>query len=84
VYEGGRLELNFDGGAGGWLKAEILDGDGRRIEGFRLDDADVVTGNSLKKIVSWNGSGDVSRLSGKPVKLRLVMRDAKLYAMQFK
>ena len=82
-FEGKSLELNFDGGAGGWLKAEILDGDGKRIEGFALDDADVVAGNALRKPVGWNGSGDVSRLSGKPVKLRFVMRDARLYAMQF-
>ena len=82
-FEGERLELNFDGGAGGWLKAEIQDSDGRKIEGFAMEDADVVAGNSLRKSVRWNGKGDVSRLAGKPVKMRFVMRDARLYAMQF-
>ena len=82
-FEGQSLELNFDGGAGGWLKAEILNSEGRRIEGYALEDVDVMTGNSLKKPVSWNGGGEVSGLSGNPVKLRFVMRDARLYAMQF-
>jgi len=83
VFEGGRLELNFDGSAGGWARVEIRDLEGRPIPNFTEQDADRVTGNAVAKPVTWGGSGDVSALAGAPVKLRFVMRDAKLFAFQF-
>ena len=82
-FDGSRLELNCDCGAGGWLKAEILDAEGRPVEGFSYDDADVVLGNSVAKTVTWQGKSDVASLAGKPVRLRFVMRDMKLYAFHF-
>jgi len=83
VFEGDRLEINFDGSAGGWAQVEILDAQGQPVAGFAQEDADRVTGNAVDKPVTWRGSGDVSALAGTPIKLRFVMRDAKLYAFQF-
>lgn len=34
-------------------------------------------------IVAWEGSRDVSRLAGKPVRLRFVMKDADLFSFRF-
>ena len=82
-FEGETLELNFDGSAGGWLKVEILDVEGKRIPGYTFEDADIVRGNSIHKKTAWNGCESVGKLAGRPVKLRFVLRDAKLYAMQF-
>ena len=83
VFEGGRLEINFDGSAGGWARVEIQDLEGWPVADFTEQDADRVTGNAVAKPVTWGGSGDVSPLAGAPVKLRFVMRDAKLFAFQF-
>ena len=33
--------------------------------------------------LTWKGASDLSALAGKPISLRFVMRDAKLYAFQF-
>lgn len=82
VFDGRRLELNFDGSAGGWAKAEIQDESGRPLPGFSLDDCEPVLGNAVRKGVRWSG-GDLSKAAGRPVRLRFFMRDAKLYAMQF-
>ena len=51
--------------------------------GFALDDCDVVFGDKIEAPVSWNGSSDVSSLRGRPVRLRVRMRDADLFAFRF-
>ena len=70
-------------GAGGWAKVEIRDEQGLPIPGYSLDKAEKVAGNSVAKTVTWAGKSDVASLPGRPVKLRFVMRDAKLFAFQF-
>ena len=82
-FTGGQMYLNLDAGAGGSARVEILDANGKPIEGFAQDDASVLYGNSTKMPVRWEGNCDVSALAGKAVKLRFVMRDCKLYAFQF-
>jgi len=82
-FEGKRLELNLDTSAGGSAVVELLDGEGKPIEGFSRDDATPSNGNSVRMPVSWSGNADVSRLAQKPIKIRFLMRDCKLYAFQF-
>jgi hypothetical protein len=49
-----------------------------------MAEADELNGNSVRFVATWNnGKSDVSRLAGKPVRLRIKMRAAKLYAFQF-
>ena len=83
VFHGDRLEINFDGSAGRWARVEILDATDRPIPGFTEEDGDKISGNAVDHLVSWNGRSDVSTLKGKPVKLRFILRNAKLYAFQF-
>ena len=82
-FGGDQLELNMDGSAGGWLKVEIQDPHGQPLEGFAQSDADGMLGNAINKIVTWRGSRDLSALSSRPIRLRFIMRDLKLYAFQF-
>ncbi len=83
IFGGDRLQLNLDTSAGGACRVEIQDADGKILPGFSADDADKINGNYIRVIVSWKGSSDVSSLAGRPVKLRFLMRDAKLYSFQF-
>ena len=83
VFDGDRLELNIDTSAVGDARVEILGGDGRAVPGFSLADADMMQGNFIRRTVTWAGSDDVSTLKGQPIRLRFVMREAKLYAFQF-
>ena len=82
-FDGNRLELNLDGSAGGWLKVEIQDDGGHPLAGYGLGEADTVLGNAVCKTVTWKGQDDLGELVGRTVKLRVVMRDMKLYAFQF-
>jgi len=83
VHDGDRLVLNMDGSAGGWIKVELLDESGEPIPGFTESEADLLAGNMLNRLVTWRGSHDVGDLRGKPIRMRLVMRDVKLYAFQW-
>ncbi len=83
IFDGRHLELNVDCSAGGWVQIEVLDQNGRAIEGLSRREADRVTGNAVAKVVTWGGKRRLSSLRRTPVKLRFLMRDAKLYAFQF-
>lgn len=83
-FDGSRLELNVDTGAGGMGRVEILDEHGAPIPGFTLADADFINGNKVRTAVSWGGKTDLSALEGRTVRLRFKMRSAKFYAFQFR
>lgn len=91
---GSKLQLNLATGAGGCAQVEIRDQNDQPIPGFTLADADEINGNHIRVLASWRaeplgklkrdkGSTDVSPLAGRTVRLRFVMRDAKLYSFQF-
>jgi len=82
-FAGSRLELNLDTAGGGFGFVELLDERGVPIPGYTLGAADPLNGNSVRMRATWQGKADVSALAGKPVRLRLRMRAAKLYAFQF-
>lgn len=83
IFSGDRLEINFDGSAGGQVRVEIRDAEDRPIGGYREAECVLITGASVARLVHWQGKTDVTALKGKPVRLRFVMRDTKLYAFQF-
>lgn len=83
VFEGERLEVNFSTSAGGSLRAEIQDADGKPVPGFALDDCHLQYGDQIDRVVSWKSGSDVGQLAGKPVRLRFELKDADLYSFQF-
>lgn len=83
VFDGDRLVLNVDASAVGDARVEILSTNSQPVEGFSLANADTIRGNFIRRTVTWQGSDDVSSLKGQPVRLRFVVRAAKLYAFEF-
>lgn len=83
VFKGSELRVNYATSAGGVMQVEIQDAEGRPIEGHTLADARPLTGDALEQRVSWKRGHDVSALQGKPVRLRMVLQEADLYALQF-
>ena len=82
IFDGSRLELNVDTAAGGSVRVELLAEDGSPLEGYSGADSIWHVGNSVRLPVSWP-AGDLRQLAGQPVRIRFIMRDAKLYAFQF-
>jgi len=83
VFEGSRLELNINTSAAGSAKVELRDAANRPIEGYTFEDADTIMVNDVRHVVTWKGESDIKELVGKPVRLHIEMRSAKLYAFQF-
>ena len=54
------------------------------IDGFALDDCIEILGDDLERVVRWSDGKDLGRLSGVPLRLRFVLKDADLYALQFR
>lgn len=84
VFDGDKLLINFSTSAGGSIGVELRDIHGEPLEGFALADCEPIFGDSLEYAVRWRGEQDLSDLAGKPVKLRLVLRDADLFAFGFR
>ena len=83
TFDGDRLELNIDMAAMGEARVELRDREGRPIDGFGAADCDRLTCNDVAARVRWRGSEDLGALRGRPVRLHVRMRSAKLYAFQF-
>ena len=83
-FQGDRLELNMDAGAGGSVRVALLDPEGEPIPGYTLEESQVMGGNSVRRLVTWKKGSDLSALSGRPVRLHWKLRDVKLYAFQFR
>lgn len=84
TFKGTSLNLNFSSSAAGGIQVEIQDADGKAIPGYSLADCPPVFGDTIERTVFWTGGPDLSELQGKTVRLRFVLNDADLYALQFK
>ena len=84
TFEGSTLEINYRTGAPGFVRVEIQDAAGAPIPGYALDACPEIIGDEIERIVFWSHGPDVSRLTGRPVRLRFVMKDADLFAIRFK
>ncbi len=83
IFQGRRLTLNFATSAAGSIRVEMQDAAGRPIPGFRLADSEEIFGDAHARTVTWKNGSDVSSLLARPVRLRFVLKDADLYALQF-
>jgi hypothetical protein len=77
------LTINFATSAAGTIRCELQDQAGQPLEGFALADCDAIYGDELKREVTWRGKADVSALAGETIRVRFVMNDADLFALQF-
>ena len=83
VFEGARLEVNYDTSAAGSIRVEIQDREGRPVNGHEIQESDPLIGDEVDRVVCWNGKADLSSLAGRPIRLRFVMKDADLYSLRF-
>jgi len=90
TFTGTNLILNMRAALQQWgaepceVKVELLDGRHAPLANFSFDDADTLSTTDINQLVSWNGNSDLSSLQGKPIRLRIHFKNAKLYAFQFR
>jgi hypothetical protein len=83
VFSGRKLVLNYSTSAAGGIWVELQSPDGKALDGFSLEESDEIFGDQIKREVTWKASDDVSRLSGKPIRIRFVLKDADLFSLRF-
>jgi hypothetical protein len=82
-FEGNRLHLNLHTAGSGSAKVAILDSGGTPVPGFTAADCEIINTDAIDFQVQWQNGADVSAVAGQPVRLRLSMRNTKVYAIQF-
>jgi len=80
---GKRLLVNYETSAIGSLRVELCDEKGEAYPGFAMAESEVLFGNEIEHEVRLATGTDVSALAGKPVRLRVRLKDADLYSVQF-
>lgn len=83
VVRGSRLVLNYATSVAGSIQVELLDADGRPLPGFAAANMPPLFGDELDATVRWKQGSDLSSLQGRPVRLRVKLKDADLFALRF-
>lgn len=84
VFKGDRLCLNLHTAGSGNARVALLGADGTPIAGFTADECELISADAIDHEVRWNHGPEVAALSGKPIRVQLTLRNAKLYALQFR
>lgn len=83
-FVGHELVINYATSAGGSIRVELQNESGDPIPGFTLSDSENFVGDTIEQAIHWSKGSDVSSLAGRPVRLRFTMREADLFAIQFR
>jgi hypothetical protein len=76
------LILNAATSAAGSIRCEFQDADGKPLPGFALEQCEEIYGDSVARAVKWAEGASLASLAGRPVRLRLVLRDADVYSIR--
>jgi hypothetical protein len=66
---------------GGYVVAEVLDEAGQPLAGYTRDDAIQFDGDDVRHACAWRERGDLERLRGEQVRVRLTLRNAQLFSL---
>ena len=83
-FTGSRLHLNIDTLGSGSAIVALLDERGNKIPGFTAPECNRINADDVDYEVSWKNGADISSLAGKTVRVKILMRNTKLYALQSK
>jgi hypothetical protein len=75
-------DIRVDADVRGWLRAELCDAWGQKIQGYHLEDSLEFTGDSTSHTLRWRGH-DTAAFRHDPVRLRFEFADADLYGVEW-
>jgi hypothetical protein len=82
-FSGQKLVVNYSTSAGGTLRVELQDANGKALPGLTLAECRNLVGDAIEQTVTWAKRSDLSTLAGTTVRLRFVMQEADLYSLRF-
>jgi len=83
IFQGKSLVLNYATSAAGSVGVELLKASGETIPEFSGKNSPSLYGDSVGEEYKWTSNADLSTWSGKPIRLRLLLKDAHLYSLRF-
>jgi len=83
-FSGNRLTLNMATSAAGSIRMEVQDEQGKPVDGFRLEEATSLVGDQIDRVVTWKAGDSMASLAGRVIRLRFLMQEADLFALQFR
>jgi hypothetical protein len=83
IFSGEHLVVNVSTSAVGSVRIEIQNAEGKPIDGYRLEESQEFYGDEIAYTAQWKDGNSVGKLAGKPVRLRVQMRDADMYSFRF-
>lgn len=91
IFEGKQLAINYSTSAAGHIMIEIQDEVGKPLPNFALKDSSIIQGDEIERKIYWPGENNrtdrggpnLKDLSGSPIRLKFVMKDADIYSMKF-
>lgn len=81
-FTGNSLRVNCDASRGE-VTVEVLDAQSRTLPSFTRANCEAIKTDAVNQTVRWHGTPDLSKLVGTPIRLRVTIRNARLYALQF-
>ena len=78
----GELRVNASPEPGGSVRAEVLGGDGARLEGYGLDDCQAVETDTKDGLLRWRERALLPPCPTSGLRIRFVIREARLYSFR--
>lgn len=76
-----RVFVNSTTGKDGWVRVNVLDAEARPLSGSEGAASDAIVGDCTAHEVPWPDSVDAQTAVGKPVRLRVQARNARVYSL---
>ncbi|MHB9026092.1 MAG: hypothetical protein ACYC7E_18285 [Armatimonadota bacterium] len=84
LFTGNRLHLNFSTSAAGYVRVTLCDEGGKALPGFDGAEMTPCYGDSIDAEVTWGERAEVAAFQRRPVRLRVELKDADLFTVQFR
>jgi hypothetical protein len=84
AFNGDNLEVNVDVEPGGEVRVALLNANSVALDGFDASHCDPIDAASdgVARTVSWHGKSELSSLRNTPLRLRITLKKARLYAFR--
>jgi len=79
-----QLVLNYSTSAAGSIRIELQDANGNALPGYAATDCVPLIGDRIDGPVRWDSVSEKTPFPGQPVRMKIELRDADLYSMQFR
>jgi hypothetical protein len=82
-FSGSKLVLNYKVADKGFVRIELQDTAGNPLTGFTTADCTRLSGDATDGIVHWSKPSDLASLAARPLRMKLELNNAQVFAFRF-